>query len=256
MKQLFLTFMLVGWAAVYAQTEGERLGKLLYPEMVLVEGGTFMMGDSEMEGDSREQPVHEVTLKSFSIAKTETTVLQYKTFCNATGRAFPNEMADEVNDAPMTYVSWHDAVAYTDWLADKTGKNYRLPTEAEWEYAARGGNKSEGHKYSGGRSLDVVGWYGSPNGINTKAVALKRANELGIYDMSGNVEEWCRDWFGEDYYSNSPSDNPKGPSTGESRVVRGGYSSSSSNYCRVAFRWGYPPDMKWYNRGFRVILVQ
>jgi sulfatase modifying factor 1 len=254
MKQLFLALTVVWAVTIQAQTEGERLGKLLYPEMVLVEGGTFVMGDTEMEGDADEQPAHEVTLKSFSIAKTETTVLQYKTFCNATGRVFPHEMADEVNDHPMTYVSWHDAVAYTDWLADKTGKNYRLPTEAEWEYAARGGNKSEGHKYSGGRSLDAVGWYGK--NVRRRQVALKRANELGIYDMSGNVWEWCKDWYGSDYYATSSKENPRGSATGSERVVRGGSFYLPGTHCRVSSRDRRSPADRYGTDGFRVVLAE
>ncbi len=243
-------------ATATAQDEAARLGALGYPEMVLVEGGTFTMGDNEMEGDKDEQPVHEVTLKTFSIAKTETTVLQWRTFCNATGRSFPKEMEGKVDAAPMAYVSWHDAVAYTDWLADKTGKNYRLPTEAEWEYAARGGNKSQGHKYSGGRSLDNVGWFTDNAKDGTKKVAFKRANELGIYDMSGNVWEWCRDWYSESYYATSPKDNPKGPSTGGSRVLRGGSWYGAAGLSRVADRSNTAPGYRNLNGGFRVVLSQ
>lgn len=258
MKQLFLTLVtLVLTITVQAQTEGERLGKLLYPEMVLVEGGTFTMGDIEMEGEADEQPAHEVTLKSFSIAKTETTVLQWKTFCNATGRTFPNDMANDVNEAPMAYVSWLDAVAYTDWLAEKTGKNYQLPTEAEWEYAARGGNKSEKHKYSGGRSLDAVGWYWENSAsYERRKVGHKRANELGIYDMSGNVREWCRDWYGSDYYATSPKDNPRGATSGSVRVLRGGSWGTPATLCWVASRSRYSPDTRANDSGFRVVLSQ
>ncbi|QES89513.1 formylglycine-generating enzyme family protein [Rhizosphaericola mali] len=248
MKKLFTTlalFLLFG--LVNAQE---------YPQMILVEGGTFTMGDSEMEGSADELPAHDVTLKTFSIAKTETTVLQWKTFCNATGRTFPSEMADEVDEAPMAYVSWYDAVAYTDWLADKTGKNYRLPTEAEWEYAARGGNKSKGYKYSGGRSLDNVGWFADNSGRQTHKVGYKQPNELGIYDMSGNLWEWCKDWSGEDYYGKSTKDNPKGPATGTYRVWRGGSWDDTAAGCRIANRNGGMPENRGYYCGFRVVLSQ
>lgn len=227
-----------------------------YPEMIKVEGGTFTMGDSEMEGEADEQPAHDVTLITFYIAKTETTVLQYKTFCNATGRKFPEEMKGYYDEAPMAYVSWHDAVAYTDWLADKTGKNYRLPTEAEWEYAARGGNKSNGNKYSGSRSLDAVGWYADNSGGSTKKVGYKKPNELGIYDMSGNVWEWCKDWYAADYYAKSPKDNPKGPAAGSYRVLRGGGWLSTAAHCRLAYRTDCAPDSRDGNSGFRVALSQ
>lgn len=218
--------------------------------MVLVTGGTFKMGDNE--GESDEKPVHQVTLKSFSIAKTETTVLQYKTFCNATGRIFPAEMTGKSDSEPIVEVSWDDAIVYTGWLAKKTGKNYRLPTQAEWEYAARGGNKSQGHKYSGGRNLDAVGWYDVNSDSSTHSVANKRPNELGIYDMSGNVWEWCKDWYGP--YSNAAVINPKGSTTGLCRVLRGGGWGDTPARCRVSNCNGSLPGSRGTDCGFRVAL--
>lgn len=230
----------------YAQT---------YPEMITVDGGTFTMGDVEGEGEADEQPTHSVTLKTFSIAKTETTVAQYRAYCNATGKAMPQTPSwGWIDDHPIVNVSWSDAIGYTDWLADKTGKNYRLPTEAEWEYAARGGNKSGEYKYSGGRSLDVVGWYEGNSGRQTHAVAQKRPNELGLYDMSGNVWEWCKDWYGS--YTAEAQTNPRGASSGAYRVLRGGSWFGAATYCRVARRAGFSPEDRGNIRGFRVVLPQ
>jgi len=229
-----------------------------YPEMVVVEGGTFEMGDEHGDGEADEQPVHSVTLKTFSIAKTETTVKQWKTYCQETGRSMPSDTPKEgwKDDHPMVYVNWHDAVAYCDWLSDKNGKLYRLPTEAEWEYAARGGKLSKGFKYSGGQSIDMTGWYDENAGGGTKPVAQKRANELGLYDMSGNVWEWCKDWWDEKYYATSPKENPKGPATGSDRVLRGGGWSSSAARCRVADRYINGPAYRYSIIGFRVVLSQ
>lgn len=230
-----------------------------YPEMILVQGGTFNMGDSEMEGKENEQPVHEVTVSTISIGKYPITRGQYRAYCNATGKSMP-ETPDGwpvADHHPIVNVSWHDAVGYTEWLSDKMDKNYRLPTEAEWEYAARGGNQSKGYKYAGSRSLDAVGWYGLRSTLNVaQAVGGKRPNELGIYDMSGNVWEWCRDWYGGDYYANSPKDNPRGPASGSARVLRGGSWSDSAARCRVALRGGNVPSARGVNSGFRVVLSQ
>lgn len=241
---LFTAFLFATIITAQAQT---------YPEMVLVEGGTFTMGDSEMEGESNEQPAHQVTLKSFKIAKTETTVLQWRTYCTVTGRTFASEMEGQPDDVPMTYVNYIDAVAYCDWLSDKTGELYRLPTEAEWEYAARGGKLSKGFKYSGSQSIDVVGWY-SENSKGIQRVAQKRANELGLYDMTGNVWEWCKDWYGA--YSAEAQTNPKGPSSGSFRILRGGGWNRAAAYCRVALRNYGSPGNRLFSIGFRVVLPQ
>ena len=225
-----------------------------YPEMIPVEGGTFTMGDTEMEGDANEQPTHQVTLKAFSIAKTETTVAQWRTFCNATGRQMPETPSwGWINTHPIVYVSWQEAVEYCDWLSDKTGELYRLPTEAEWEYAARGGNKSKGFRYSGAQSLDAVGWFKTNSNNQTQPVGIKRPNELGIYDMSGNVWEWCKDCFG--HYAAEAQTNPRGPASGN-RVLRGRSKDSGVASRRVPYRnCGYPSSRN-YDKGFRVVLVQ
>ncbi|MBC7381929.1 MAG: SUMF1/EgtB/PvdO family nonheme iron enzyme [Bacteroidia bacterium] len=224
--------------------------------MVKVEGGSFKMGDDQ-DIDSRaiEQPVHTVSLKTFSIAKTETTVLQWKTYCNAYGRKMPKTPEwGWKDDHPIVNLSWDDAVAYCSWLSDKTGNLYRLPTEAEWEFAARGGQQSKGFKFSGGQSIDGIGWiYENSNG-SPKQVAQKRANELGLYDMSGNAWEWCHDWYG--YYAAEAQVNPQGPTSGNSRVLRGGSYSWGADASRVAYRDRGLPRYPSESYGFRVVISQ
>ncbi len=152
-------------------------------------------------------------------------------------------------------VSWNDAIKYCKWLSKKLGKNITLPTEAQWEFAARGGNKSRGYKYSGSNSLDAVAWHDGNSNNKTHNVAQKKANELGLYDISGNVwGEWCLDWYNSDYYSNSPNRNPQGPSSGNRKVLRGGsWYDGASYYCRVAYRNYGSPDYRDYDFGFRVV---
>jgi formylglycine-generating enzyme required for sulfatase activity len=156
---------------------------------------------------------------------------------------------------PVIHVSWNDANEYCNWLSRKTAKNYRLPTEAEWEYAARGGNQSRGYTYSGSNNVDEVAWYNGNSGSATHAVGQKGPNEMGLYDMSGNVWEWCKDWYGGDYYKISPAIEPKGPSDGSYRVARGGGWSLSARYCRPSFRYDYNPVNRYHGLGFRLVLV-
>lgn len=245
-KLLTICLLLATQFAANAQT---------YPEMIAVEGGTFTMGDSEGEGEADEQPAHSVTLKTFSMAKTETTVAQWKAYCSATGRAMPERPSwGWIDSHPIVNVNYGDAVSYCDWLAEKMDADYRLPTEAEWEYAARGGKLSKGTKYSGGRSLDNAGWFNANSNSQTQAVATKNPNELGLYDMSGNVWEWCKDWYGA--YTAAAQTNPKGASSGTCRVLRGGSWYSPSAYCRVALRNYSGPTNRDSIYGFRVVLSQ
>ncbi|MBI5917351.1 MAG: formylglycine-generating enzyme family protein, partial [Bacteroidetes bacterium] len=242
------------------------------PEMVFVKGGTFRMGcDEKRDGDCQENelPVHEVTLSDFSIGKYEVTNEEYAVFLNEYGLTYlvsgPNKgdklieedkwgiafrMQGDISKAyyepqkgyenfPVVNVSWYGAVAYTEWLSEKTGKQYRLPTEAEWEYAARGGGLSKMTKYSGGNDLGEVAWHGGNSGDRTHAVGGKAANELGIFDMSGNVWEWCSDRFDEAYYQNFVKrgvNNPKGSASGNRRVIRGGSWGLNTDGSRLAYR--------------------
>jgi formylglycine-generating enzyme required for sulfatase activity len=215
--------------------------------MVLVRGGTFQMGSND--GGSDEKPVHSVTVDDFYISKYEVTFAQYDKFCEATNRKQPDDEGWGHGNRPVINVSWHDAVAYCKWAGG------RLPTEVEWEYAARGGNKSRGYKYAGSNDIDKVAWqsgddWGSLG--STKPVGQKQPNELGLYDMSGNVWEWCSDWYGENYYKQSPSSNPKGPSSGKYRVLRGGSWYYVSWLCRAANRIRYHPVVRTNHYGFRI----
>jgi len=224
------------------------------PELIKVTGGTFTMGDESGMGQGDEQPTHEVTLSDFSIGKTEVTVAQYRYYCSSTGISMPEEPSWGWSDnAPIVNVSWFDAINYCDWLSEKLDQNITLPTEAQWEFAARGGTQSEGYKYAGGRSMATAGWYRDNSGGKTQTVASKKANELGLYDMSGNVYEWCIDWYDGGYYANSPSKNPKNTTRGDYRVLRGGSWSYSASYCRVANRNINEAGSRDFYNGFRVV---
>ncbi|MDY5800010.1 MAG: SUMF1/EgtB/PvdO family nonheme iron enzyme [Candidatus Onthomorpha sp.] len=187
-------------------------------KMIKVEGGTFSMGaTSEQEYDalSCEKPVHSVTLSDYYIGETEVTQELWEAVMGSNPSYFEGD-----NQRPVENVSWNDCQKFIKKLNRLTGKEFRLPTEAEWEYAARGGKYSRGYKYSGSNNADEVAWYHDNSGYETNPVKTKKANKLGLYDMSGNVYEWCNDWWGC-YQSNSQT-NPTGPSEGESRVLRGG----------------------------------
>lgn len=159
------------------------------------------------------------------------------------------------NDYPAYRVSWNDIQSFLRKLIQLTGKDFRLPTEAEWEYAARGG-KSNGYKYAGSNDVGSVAWYGDNSGNKAHPVKTKLPNELGLYDMSGNVWEWCSDWYGENYYFNSPSSNPKGEAVGSDRVLRGGSWYYHARSCRVSFRYSDGPGSRSLNIGFRLALSE
>ncbi len=163
----------------------------------------------------------------------------------------PSYFSNCGDNCPVEQVSWNDIQDFIRILNQRTGKNYRLPTEAEWEYAARGGGKSD--KYSGGNDVDSVAWYTSNSGGKTHPVGRKKPNGLGIYDMTGNVWEWCSDWYGDGYYRSSPRDNPQGPSSGGFRVLRGGSWYDSARYSRASVRLMLNPDYRYNYVGFRLV---
>jgi formylglycine-generating enzyme required for sulfatase activity len=222
-------------------------------QMVYVEGGTFEMGcDDKRDGDCQEneKPVHKVILSSYSIGKYEVTQKQWN---EVMGRNPEEILVKGYEDKPVERVSYDDIQAFFKKLNEMTGKKYRLPTEAEWEYAARGGNKSRYYKYSGSNDLKSVAWFDENSGNKTHPVGTLKANELGIYDMSGNVLEMSDDFFDKDYYKNSPLQNPKRAGKNENRVVRGGSWDFSSNSCRVSSRIGIIDYDKLSNLGFRCV---
>jgi formylglycine-generating enzyme required for sulfatase activity len=224
-----------------------------YPEMIEVKGGSFVMGDES--GDKDEKPAHEVQVNTFRIAKTETTVRQWRTFCTATKRAMPEAPWFGLkDDHPIVNISWDDAIAYCRWLSTKDNKHYRLPTEAEWEFAARGGSKSKGYAYSGAKRPDSIAWFSSRSS-GTMPVAQKLPNELGLYDMTGNVWEWCSDWYDAGYYTLKVKDNPPGPSRvlgSKFYTLRGGAWDIGARNSRNTYRNPLSPTSRNHNKGFRV----
>lgn len=219
--------------------------KSFEPEMIFVEGGTFQMGSSS--GESDEKPVHSVTLSAFNIGKYEVTQAQWKAVMGNNPSNFTG-----CDDCPVENVSWNDVQQYISKLNSQTGKNYRLPTEAEWEFSARGGKSSKGYTYSGSNDLNAVAWNTDNSGSKTHTVGGKQANELGIYDMSGNVWEWCSDWYGT--YNSYSETNPTGASLGQNRVLRGGSWYGDAGSCRAAFRDWDDPDDGYDDGGFRLVL--
>ncbi len=246
--------------------------------MVLIRGGCFKAGDVFGDGYGNEKPVHEVCVDDFYIGMYEVTVGEFKQFIDETGyrteaetgngiyywigdkalkdinRSWYNPGFDQTDNHPVVGVSWNDVLRYTDWLSKKSSMNFRLPTEIEWEYAARSEGKTE--KWSGASSetkLEKYAWYEANSELKTNTVGQKKPNGLGIYDMSGNVWEWCSDWYERDYYENSPRNNPKGPPSGSDRVVRGGSYGSIPKNMRAANRASNAPDYRDCYKGFRLV---
>jgi formylglycine-generating enzyme required for sulfatase activity len=217
---------------------------------ILVKGGTFTMGcTSEQSGcDSDERPTHSVTLSNFYMGQTEVTQAQWRAVM---GSDPPNLAFPGCDQCPVERVSWNDVQDFITKLNSRSGgRRYRLPTEAEWEYAARGGSLSRGYQYAGSNNIDDVAWYDGNSGSKTRPVKGKQPNELGLYDMSGNVWEWCSDWKG-DYPATAQSD-PKGPDKGDYRVNRGGSWLSGAGGCRVSVRDNFAPDDLYSRLGFRL----
>ena len=224
-------------------------------EMVYVEGGSFDMGATTEQGSDAydsEYPVHSVTLSDYYIGRCEVTQELWLAVMGSWPGTAPSNSYGVGANYPAYYISWNDCQEFVAELNRLTGRTFRLPTEAEWEYAARGGNKSRHYKYSGSSNIDDVAWYWNNSG-KTHAVGTKTANELGIYDMSGNVWEWCSDWFGD--YSAGAQTNPQGPSSGSCCVSRGGSYYNGARYCRVSNRDGNISYHSYYDGGLRLVLV-
>jgi len=207
--------------------------------MILVKGGMYQTDDGYKHNRT-------VTVTDFSIGKTEVTQAQWESVMDYNPSHFKN-----CPNCPVENVSWDDVQVYIDRLNMKTGKRYRLPTEAEWEYASRGGNKSKCGIYSGSDNIDDLAWFDSNSEYRTHPVASKKPNELGIYDMTGNVWEWCSDWY--DFYSNTTCTNPQGPLTGEVKVLRGGSWYNRSQRCRNTYRNSNSYNFRFHYYGFRLV---
>lgn len=237
------------WSASVTPSQRAVLEKLI-ANMVKVEGSTFTMGATPEQGNDAyeyERPAHQVTLSDYYIGRYEVTQKEWQAVMGDNPSKFYGD------NLPVDYVSWNDCQDFINKLNQLTGLKFRLPTEAEWEFAARGGKQSKGYKYSGSDNAKNIAWYEKNSGSKPHQVGTKEPNELGIYDMSGNVGEWCGDWYGR--YSSSAQTNPTGPSSGSRRVVRGGSWSISAWYCRVSLRYYYFPSDRDYDLGFRVVLV-
>ncbi len=227
--------------------------------MVFVEGGTFTMGATEEqagEAQSDEYPTHQVTLSSYYIGQTEVTQALWIAVMgnNPSEYQAANGYPEELN-RPVEMVNWNECQTFISTLNELTGRQFRMPTEAEWEFAARGGNKSMGYTYAGSNNINEVAWWNgnvSTSFDGPKAVATKAPNELGLYDMSGNVWDWCQDWYGS--YTSDPQVNPTGAKTGYLRVFRGGYYRAFTMKCRVAFRHKYFPHLRFKYVSLRLVL--
>ena len=244
-------------------------------EFVNIQGGCYQMGDTFGDGQRDEKPVHEVCVNDFALAKYDVTVGEFRKFVVATGYKteaeidrrgcyVPNGNKAEFDDSknwrdpgfnqddsnPVVCVSWNDAGVFINWLSEVSGTQYRFPTEAEWEYAARSGGKAE--KYAGGNDINAVAWYSDNSGGTAHKVGTKQPNGLGLYDMSGNVCQWVQDWYGWDYYRDSLRSNPQGPGSGQSRVLRGSSWGNIASNSRASLRDGFAPGYRSSGNGFRL----
>ena len=226
--------------------------------MVPVKGGTFAMGATKEQPNAKtdEQPIHNVTIDNYMIGQTEVTQSLWRTIMNDN-----NDSYFHGDNLPVEQVSWNDCQLLLQKLnsafeSQTHGKHFRLPTEAEWEYAARGGDKAKTTIYSGDDIAEEVAWFFSNSDFSTHTVASKKPNELGLYDMSGNVAEWCQDWYSATYYDESTSTNPSGPVAGKNRVIRGGAWGRNNAFLRVCSRSYETPDTRQNYIGLRLVLSE
>ena len=227
-------------------------------DMVLVEGGTYMMGnpDRDRNDEYAKDVPHEVTLSSFYICKYEVTEALWTAVMGSNPSKYPSG-----DNYPVEQVNWYDCQDFVEKLSELTGRHFRLPTEAEWEYAARGGQRSRGYRYSGSYNLDEIGWHVGNAHHYKREVGTKKPNELGLYDMTGNVSEWCQDKLDIEYYHHSPSINPQGPDRStykDNRCFRGGSFCDDDKYdeLKVYTRniGGMPPEEKYGHLGLRLAM--
>lgn len=288
LKAIFFTFFMLCLVVLFFSC-GKKTTEPEIPDisnMVFVPGGTFTMGDTAGIGFDEELPTHSVTLNSFYMAKYLVTQGEYEAIMGNN----PASGFGVGDNIPVYDVNWYDAIKYCnlrsiqeklkpvysisgstnpdDWgevpdfgdddstwaavICNWNATGYRLPTEAEWEYAARGATDNPDYLYSGSDNIDEVAWYIDNSGSSTPAVGGKAPNGLEIYDMSGNVYEWCWDWFDASYYKSSPSKNPTGPESGSRRMLRGGSWDFHDYFCRVSCRGNNTPFSKYHYNGFRI----
>jgi formylglycine-generating enzyme required for sulfatase activity len=274
MKNLLILSALICFCCIAdAQTGAKNNQKKSPPvdltRFSLVDGGTFTMGSAKGI-EPHEKPEHQVSLKSFYISKYEVTFDDFDRYTDSAKMPRTGDMSWGRGKRPAIIVSWLDAVAYCNWLSKQeklqpcyaisgrdikwldTASGYRLPTEAEWEYAARGGDKSKKTIYAGADKPDDAVWYNANSGNKTQPVGQKSPNELGLYDMNGNVWEWVWDVYDATYYQKSPASDPTGPAMGDYRVMRGGAWYNNVNYVTVYSRQYHTPDFRQNSVGFRI----
>jgi formylglycine-generating enzyme required for sulfatase activity len=266
-KNLLTSFLLLTLLTSHSQSKNPLL------QMATIDGGSFMMGskDDNQIAETDEQKQHKVVINTFSINKFEVTVWEWKDYCKKTKKKMPATPAWGWNDNnPINNITWVEAIQYCNWLSKQDGlkpayaiagpnitcdfaaNGYRLPTEAEWEFVAKGGKKSKGYAYSGSNKIDDVAWHLKNSQKKPHVVGTKMPNELGIFDMNGNVWEWCWDWYNKDYYKIEDTNNPTGPARGENKTVRGGSWDSQLNYLRNSNRVSTPPQKTHEFYGFRI----
>lgn len=234
------------------------------PEMIFIKGGEFQMGDTRYSGREDEFPVHKIFLSDFYISVYEVSIKTWKDIMGGNSRK-----TDSIN--PVDKVSWDEAVQFCNMLSEELGltpvyifngtditcnfdaDGYRLPTEAEWEFAAKGGLLSKNYIYSGSDKADSVAWTGEEKPRKPQPIGVKKANELGIFDMSGNLAEWCWDYYNKNYYKYSEYKNPSGPTRGRARILRGGSWIFNSIFAKTSYRLSDNPDTKNYHYGFRLV---
>jgi formylglycine-generating enzyme required for sulfatase activity len=277
MKRIALLLLILNSFALsaIASSINEHTVPIPFMEFVRVPSGCFQMGNGFADAYHIERPVHEVCVNDFSISKFDITVGAFKQFVYDTGYRTEAENGDgcyiyngkawrkdntgnwrspgflQEDDHPAVCVSWNDAVAYAKWLSGRSGRRYRLPTEAEWEYAARSGGRRE--KYAGGDDVDAVAWHSGNSGNLTHSVGKKLPNEIGLYDMSGNVWQWTGDFYAAWYYRDSPRNNPEGPQSGTNRVFRGGSWFYDARGARASYRDFSHPEYRSSYLGFRLV---
>jgi formylglycine-generating enzyme required for sulfatase activity len=248
-------------AALFISLSGFCQGDIHNIQMIFVKGGNFYMGCDDKQYSApefdNERPVHRVSVSSYYIGKYEVTLKQWREVMGRNpesynGVEYGNKKCD---DCPVVKVNYEDIQTFITKLNElNPGKHYRLPTETEWEYAARGGKYSENYKYSGSNKINDIGWYGKENST-THIVGQKKPNELSIFDMTGNVAEWCSDWYDSTYYDKTINAlNPKGPEKGNKKVLRGGSYFDDDVICRNVYRSRMDPKVRQWNIGFRLAL--